>query len=80
MLPPIVGGFESCDDLDGHRCHFCGTDVCRHGYEFSRREPGEFTNPPEYVHRPEKRHFLSDCRPDLTDGSYDGHRYSDGPM
>lgn len=44
---------------DTHTCHFCGTDVCNHGYEDASHT---------------KRHFLSDCRPDLL------ATYTDGPM
>lgn len=42
---------ERPDPLDGtHHCHFCGT-LLRNGVELAA---------------PHKRHWLSDCRPDLT--------------
>lgn len=44
---------EACNH-DTHRCHFCGTDLTHNSYEHGSS-----------VDAPLKRHWLSDCRPDL---------------
>lgn len=68
------------DIIDGkyvfHHCHFCGDDVDQTGYDrvsvYDHYKEKRITVP--------RRHYLSDCRPDLVDGSYDGTVYEDGPL
>lgn len=51
-----------------HTCHFCGADLTHDSFEIVAGE--------------KRRHWLSDCRPDLIDGTYnsDGKGFPDGPM
>jgi hypothetical protein len=51
---------ESCN-YDNHKCHFCGTELYHDSYEDDAKA---------------KRHFLSDCRPDLIEERV----YEDGPV
>lgn len=65
--------YMCCDDCnhDRHICHFCGERLYHDSYEDDAKE---------------NRHYLSDCRPDLIDGSYFRERglpvelHTDGPM
>lgn len=43
-------------DEGWHTCHFCGADIDKDGYESSGRRGVRG-----------KRHWLSDCRPDLVE-------------
>jgi len=47
-----IMGIDPTDPEGWHQCHFCGQDVDKDGYEDSAHT---------------KRHFLSDCRPDLVE-------------
>lgn len=65
------------DDLGGcyNCCERCNYDqhICHFCGERLRHNSTEYNG---------LRHFLSDCRPDLIDGSYDDGKtvYPDGPM
>lgn len=61
------GCYVCCDACNyvHHRCPLCGTELYHDSFEDDAKT---------------RRHWLSDCRPDLIDGSYDGTRFDDGPM
>lgn len=70
--------YNCCDtcNYDRHRCHFCGQDLA-HDSTYGERHYSYYYM--EWRVR-RVRHWLSDCRPDLIDGSYDGTKMTDGPM
>lgn len=70
--------FLKCDKCNyaNHRCHFCGEELTHGSWEV-RRIYNHFKWRWEVLLTP---HWLSDCRPDLIDGTYDGSEMADGPL
>ena len=70
--------YKVCDqcNYDTHRCHFCGENLI-HGSWVYRRSYNYFKRDWFVLLTP---HWLSDCRPDLMDGSYDGSKHTDGRL
>lgn len=67
------GCYMCCNacNYNNHICHSCGTGLYHDSYEDALKT---------------RRHYLSDCRPDIIDGSYYRERglpieiHTDGPM